>query len=396
MSGSITPTIQFNQLAIAGNITSTIVATNNQLFLNITSPSPIDIGSKIVINFPSNTFSRVTALVTQDCNYTINGVAFNGCQYGMKGYWLSQANLTLFGSNQLPANSNILISLYTTNAWVVSSFAAIGLDIFISNPTDNFVSQGFISLANIYGGIPNLVSSSISNATLAQTSSQANANNTITLSFSLPVALVWGATILINLPRNSYILSSTNLAAITNLVSNSSNSTYYTLSVSTTCSQASPVCNFANYFYSLTFGIQNNPYMTIQTNQLSLQMMSGSSVISQQLNLNIPSLIPQTFPTASAISRSNINAFALTNLTVFVSNPSSISSFTLVISPLVKNTAILPILIAPTSALLSSSQSLSYQLNSTNYLIVNVSSASGTSSNITISGQNNLLVSVSP
>ena len=51
--------------------------------MNITSPNPIDIGSKLVFSFPSNTFTRISNLVTQDCTYSINGNNYNGCQYGM-------------------------------------------------------------------------------------------------------------------------------------------------------------------------------------------------------------------------------------------------------------------------------------------------------------------------
>lgn len=394
LTAAITPTIQYNQLTVAGNISSTVVASNGQLFINITSPSPIDVGSKIVINLPNNTFSRVTALVTQDCTYTINGANFTGCQYGLSGIWLTQTNISFLGSAQLPANTNILLTLYVTNAWSVTPFAAQSISLFVSNPGDNYVAQGSISLANIYGGIPSLVASAINTPVLAQTSNLANAANSITINFTLPVPVTTGSSILLSLPKNAYVLSSTNLAAITNLQSQNSNSTSYALTLSVSCLQSSPLCNFANYQYTLTIALQNNPYVAIATNQLSFQVNLGSNVISSQTTLTIPAFVAQTLSAAS-ISRSNLNAYAATNATITINNPNTVSNFMVIVSPFVKPTATLPLVLAPTLAT-SNSQSLTYQLNSSNHITVNVTSASGSTSNIVISGQNNLLVSVAP
>ena len=394
LTAAVTPTIQFNQLAIAGNISSTVVASNGQLFLNITLPSPIAVGSKIVINLPNNTFSRVASLVTQDCAYTINGASFTGCQYGLSGIWVTQTNISFLGSAQLPANTNILLTLYVTNAWSVTPFAAQAISLFVSNPSDNYVAQGSISLANIYGGIPSLLTSAINTPVLAQTSNLANAANSITINFTLPIPLPTGSTITLSLPKNAYVLSSTNLAAITNLQSQSSNSTSYALSLSVSCLQSSPLCNLANNQYSLTVALQNNPYVAISTNQLFFQVSLGSNLISSQATLTIPAFVAQTLSAAS-ISRSNLNAFATTNATITINNPNAVSNFMLIVSPYVKPTATLPLVLAPTLAT-SNSQALTYQLNSSNHITVNVTSASGSTSSIVISGQNNLLVSVAP
>jgi hypothetical protein len=395
LNGAITPTIQYNQLTVSGNISSTVVAANNQLFLNLTSPSPIDVGSKIVINFPSNTFLRVPALVSQDCTYIIGGVSFSGCQYGMSGYWLAQTNLTFLGSTQLPANTSILLTLFTTNAWASTPFNALGLSFFVSNPSDNYVAQGFLSIVNIYGGIPNLLASSANNPVLTQTSNLANATNVVTIKFTLPVPLTTGCSILLNLPKSAYYLSPTNLAAISNIQSQNETSTYYSLSLAVSCSQSSPLCNLANSQYTLSINIQNNPYVKIQNNQVTFQIVLGSNMISAQSNLNIPSFVAQIVPTA-AISRSNLNAYAATNVTISITNPMNVSAFTVIISPLTKNTQVLPLVLTPTAALLGSSQTLACQLNSSNHLIVNVTAASGTTSSIVVAGQNNLLISTTP
>jgi hypothetical protein len=62
------------------------------------------------------------------------------------------------------------------------------------------------------------------------------------------------------------------------------------------------------------------------------------------------------------------------------------------VSPLIKNTFNLPLVSAPTYAGLANTQSLTYVLNSSNFLSISVSGAVGATSSITISGQNNLLV----
>lgn len=362
--------------------------------LTITSPSPIDIGSKIVINFPANTFLKISSLNNQDCAYSINGVNFTGCQYSISSNWLIQANLSLQGSSQIPANTNIILSLFTTNAWSVSSFNALALNLYISNPSDNYVAQGSISLANIYGGVPSLVATPMTNVNLVQSSNQANANNIVGINFTLAVPITIGCNMILYLPKSAYYLSPTNSAAIGNLQSQSENSTYYTLKFTLTCTQSSPLCNSANSQYVFTLNLQNNPYVKITNDQFSFQLLLGTNPVSSQSNLVISSFVPQSLPSNASISRSNSIAFSSTNVTISVTNPLNVNAFTLIISPLVKATATLPLL-SPNSAVLLS-QPLVYQLNSSNHLIINVVGVTGSTSNVIIAGQNNLLVSSTP
>jgi hypothetical protein len=310
----------------------------------------------------------------------------------VSGSWLTQANLSLLGSSQIPANTNIILSLFTTNAWSVSSFNALALNLFISNPSDNYVAQGSISLANIYGGIPSLIASSASNVNLVQSSNLAGSNNILTINYTLPVPLTTGCTMVLYLPKSAYYLSPTNLAAITNLQTQSENTTHYTILFSLQCTQSSPLCNQANSQYSFTLNLQNSPYVKIINDQFSFQILLASNPVSSQSILTLSSFVAQTLPSKASILRSNSIAFNPTNVTISITNPLGVNAFTVIVSPLVKATATLPIIIMPNSARLLS-QSLNYQLNSSNHLIVNATGVNGSTSDIIVSGQNNLLVS---
>ncbi len=334
-------------------------------------------------------------MVSQDCTYSINGVNFTGCQYSNSGNWLIQANLSLQGSSQIPANTSILLSLFTTNAWSVSSFSALALSMFISNPSDNYVAQGSISLANIYGGVPNLAAIPSNNISLTQTSNIANANNVVSFSFTLSVPITTGSTLILYLPKSIYYLSPANAATTSNLQAQNENLTYYTLNFSLTCTQTSPICNLANSQYSFTLNLQNNPYVKIASDQFSFQVLLGSNPVTSQSNLPTSNFVPQTMSSSSSISRSKTTAFSPTNITISVPNPVNVNSYTLVISPLAKATTALPLLYLPNSAVLQT-QPLTYQLNSSNHLIINVIGVTGSTSNVIVAGQNNLLVSSTP
>jgi hypothetical protein len=391
--GTITPTIQYNQLTLTAFASSATVATNNQLQLNITSPSPIEVGSRIVINIPTASFTRLPALVSQDCKYSIGGIIYTGCQYAYQGNWLAQVNLTAFGATQLPANTVIVLTIYTTNAWSVIPFSSQGFTVLVSNPSDSFVAQGSISLVTVFGGIPSLNAAAATNAAFSQLSTTSNAANSLTISFSLGIALSTGSVLNVYLPKSAYSLTSSN-STISNLQSSSENSTYYALTVGLTCSQATPLCNLPSSQYSLTIPLQNNPYSQILNNPIAFQIQLASNQVTAQSSLPLQSFTPQTLTSLSAsISRSNLNAFANTNVTIVVPNPTTVAAFTLLVSPLVKNTATLPLILAPTYAGIASSPSFSFQLNSSNYLSVSVTGATGPTSSILLSGQNNLLVS---
>lgn len=397
-TAAITPSIQYNQLTLSASVSSPVVATTNQIQIGILSPSKIDMGSKIVINLPNGTFTRLSSLISQDCTYSIGGANFTGCLYGVQNSWLNQVNITALGGSQIAANTAIALTLYLTNSWSISAFASQALTVLISNPSDSFVAQGSISLAAMFGGIPSLTAAVVGTPAFSQSSTQANTNNSVAVSFTLPVPLTVGSTLVIWLPKSAYYLSAVNTALLSNLQTLSDNSTYYSLTLGVACPQTSPtpLCTLANAQYSQAIPLQNNPFSQIQNSPIGFQVQLSGNPISAQPLLAIPSFTPQPLSAATAsISRSNLQAFASTNISIIIPTPVGVSSFTLMVAPLTKGTATVPIILSPTFAGVGSTQTYPIQLNSSNFVLVNVSGATGTSSVITISGQNNLLTSSS-
>ena len=89
-NGTITPAIQLNQIAVTASANTSLVATNSQITLGLSSPSVIASSSKLVINFPNLTYTRVPALLPQDCSYSFAGSTYSGCQYALSaGGWLT-------------------------------------------------------------------------------------------------------------------------------------------------------------------------------------------------------------------------------------------------------------------------------------------------------------------
>lgn len=340
---------------------------------------------------PTGSFTRLPALISQDCKYSIGGASYTGCQCAYQGIWLTQVNLTAFGTTQLAASTVIVLTIFTTNAWSVVPFGSQSFTVLVSNPSDSFVAQGSISLVTVFGGIPSLNPAAVTNASFSQLSTSSNIINSLTVTFSLGIALLSGSVLNIYLPKSAYSFTSSS-SAVSNLQGSTENTTYYALTTGLTCSQAAPLCNLPNSQYSLTLPVQNNPYSQIQNSPIAFQITLASNQVTAQSSLPLQSFTPQTLTTASAsISRSNLNAFANTNVTIVVPNPNTVSAFTLLVSPLVKSTATLPLILAPTYAGIGSS--FSFQLNTINFLNVSVTGVSGPSSTIVLSGQNNLLVS---
>jgi len=157
------------------------------------------------------------------------------------------------------------------------------------------------------------------------------------------------------------------------------------------CTQTSPLCSLSNNQFSTIVNFKNNPYVQLIQSQFSVQLLLLNNVVSSQSLIKIPNITPQTIPSVT-ISRSNINAFANTNISIATTNPTGINAFTVIISPLSTTTAVLPLLRAPSSVLLNTISSLSYSMNSSSHMLINVVGATGPSSTITVLGQNNLLI----
>ena len=111
-TGAVTPAIKLNELTVDGSTTNTEVASNAILTLRITSHSSIAPTSKIVINFPLQIYTKITALSTSPCSYVVMGSTYSGCQVAMDSNgWITGMNLTTLGSSTIPANSTITVTI---------------------------------------------------------------------------------------------------------------------------------------------------------------------------------------------------------------------------------------------------------------------------------------------
>lgn len=159
------------------------------------------------------------------------------------------------------------------------------------------------------------------------------------------------------------------------------------------CTQTSPLCTLSNNQFSTIVSLKNNPYVQLVQSQFSVQALLLGNVVSSQSLIKVPTISPQTIPSVT-ISRSSINAFANTNISIATTNPSGINAFNVIISPLSTATTVLPLVRTPSSVLLNTISSLTYNINSTSHILINVVGATGPSSTITILGQNNLLIPI--
>ena len=229
----------------------------------------------------------------------------------------------------------------------------------------------------------------LSNVALTQTSNLAGKDNIVTLSFTSTIPLSTGANIIVSLPKSAYTLS--DVSTVANLKSNSENTTHYLLTLGISCTQTSPLCSLMNNQFSITTNLKNNPYVQLVQSQLSVQLLLSNNVVSSQSLIKVPTISPQMIPSIS-ISRSNTNAFTNTNISIATTNPTGINSFTVIISPLSTTTTAIPLVRTPTSVLLNTISSLTYSMNSSSHILINVVGATGPSSTITVLGQNNLLI----
>lgn len=121
-----------------------------------------------------------------------------------EGIWIKQINITNLGASVIGNNSIIALQLTLINPLFSIDFDNNSIDFYVANSADNYVSMGTISLIHIFNGLSKINIGIISNINTSQTSSIANTNNKITISFSLPFPIVNGSIIIIFIPKNSY------------------------------------------------------------------------------------------------------------------------------------------------------------------------------------------------
>lgn len=281
-SGAITPAIQLNEIAVYGQTTSSTVATNNQLTFVLSLPSSLNAVNKVVVGIPTATYLRIANLYNKDCTYSVGNTSFNTCSYTIDtNGWLTQVNLTDLGHSQIPASTNITINLFVINSWVSSTFTNTPIAFYVCSSTDNYLAQGSIKLSTLYAGANSFTTSLVSNFALEQGGMLAGSQNNLTISFSLIVPTPQNTILQLNIPKSTYNLNLNSLQTSFTKISTSESSTYYTIHLLSPCSQYLPVCMLANALYKFWVVANNNQYLQLVRNPVSLQVVLDSNSISR-------------------------------------------------------------------------------------------------------------------
>lgn len=392
-NGTITPAIQLNQISVTASANTSLVATNSQIIFTLSSPSIIASTSKLVINFPNLTYTRITALISQDCTYSISGNNYSGCQYMLSsGGWLTQVNITNLGVVNIPANTPISLSLYQTNSWTATNFPASPVTLYVCSSNDDYVAQATVPLSTMNGGVVGFTAVPISNSNTGQTSLIAATANNLTFTFTLSVPTTQTTIIQLSIPISSYTLNINSLQSSLVPLSTAQNTTYYTLQFSLPCSQSDPLCVPASTQFSIWIIVTNNNYLPISPYPTILQILQNSAPVTTPLTPSIPLYSPLTL-SAPAITRSVKNASRPTTVSLVFSSI-TVPAFILAVAPFSTPSGNVYLVNAPTSVNLGQN-SLSYSLNSSGYLLVSVSGQSGSAITILLNGINNFLVPVS-
>jgi hypothetical protein len=157
---AITPAIQLNSLAVTGSSTSTSVAFNTVLTLSISSGSPVSPTSKLVIDFPSESYTRIPALVTSDCSYTIGANSYSGCQFLSSSGWLTEMNISNLGVSTVLANTSITVRIPVTNGWTSKSFGSGQIMVYVCSADNSYLSMGTLPLTTL-NGVSNFVAAAV-------------------------------------------------------------------------------------------------------------------------------------------------------------------------------------------------------------------------------------------
>lgn len=391
-SGNITPTIQLNEMTVYGQTNSSVVATNSQITFTLNLPSALSAVNKLVINIPTSTYLKISSIYNQDCSYSVGSSTLNSCAYTTDSNgWLTQVNLTNLGTSQIPASTNITITLFVTNAWTSSAFNTTPIAFYVCSSTDNYLAQGSLQLSTLYGGAVSFSTAVISKFSVDQGGQLAGSTNNLTLSFNLPIPTPANTVLQLNIPKSTFNLNLNSLQSSLTKVSSSENSSYYTIQLQSPCSQNVPICMLSNNQYTFWIVTKNNQYLQVSRNPISLQIIQGTSLITSLASLTTPPYIPLTL-TSPSISRSNKQSSRPTTVTLSFSTI-PIANFQLIISPMSTPSGNLLLVNSPSFTGFSASQSLTYMLNSTEHIVISVINAPSNSTSVIINGTNSFLVS---
>jgi type VI protein secretion system component VasA len=215
----VSPAIELNQLSLAGSVSQLTVVSQNTVSLSVTSLSTIDATSKIVMQVPTGVFLSISGLNSQKCLYSIGGVNFTACSFAVNSQgWVQQVNLTNLGSSPVASNTPIKVELTLTNSWSVEPFSLKLIDVFVCSQEDSYLSKGSISVTTLTQA-QNFAATALTNVTSSQTSKVADTQNSLTVSYVLPVSASPNTLVTLSIPKSTYTL---NLSALTTNIAPSS------------------------------------------------------------------------------------------------------------------------------------------------------------------------------
>ncbi len=221
----------------------------------------------------------------------------------------------------------------------------------------------------------------------------ADTQNSLTISYVLPVSASPNTLVTLSIPKSTYTL---NLSALTtNIAPSSSLSTsdQYILVFPSPCVLSGLVCSSTNAKFTFTVGVKNNKYVPLVHEAVTLQVGLGSYSISQtaQASFELYAPLAMGLPT---ITRTNSQANEASTVAITFTTP-SLTSFYLVIAPIVTPTVTISILNAVSFVGVQANSPLQYAINTTGHLkIVMTGSSSVPTSRVMISGNNSFLVPV--
>ena len=368
----ITPVIQYNSLSLSVSTTSNSVAVPNTLTFRISSQFSIDAGTKLVINFPTQSFLNIPSIAIPACQISFGASTINSCSISNNSNgWVSQINTTAFSSS-LPPSTLITFTVTLVNAWTSTPFNSNALTVYASTSSDSFLSQGIFTLFNAFSS-SSLTTITFNNISLTQSTSTASSNNTISIRTSIAVPLPIGAQLMLSLPKNIYSLP-TNMTSSLPIIDSSSNSTYNTMLFSFYCNQSFLICLNPNTSFTLTLSVINNQYFALTQLQNLLQIVMNSNPITSSSVLSIPFYTPQPVSSLS-LSRSNNNANQPTSITISL-NSINITNYSLIISPMIFNASTVSLINSPTSILTSTNSSLPFSINSSGHISISITNQS--------------------
>ncbi len=85
------------------------------------------LGSKLIFTLPARIYTKILSINPNDCEVTIQGIQYSGCQYVNDNVndnieWLQYVYVNNLGFNVVPSGTIIKVSLYLTNPFTAYSF----------------------------------------------------------------------------------------------------------------------------------------------------------------------------------------------------------------------------------------------------------------------------------